>query len=275
MHQPLGFGLEFNSGCGVLGSAVPYAGPTGFGGGSVEWSTTMRKNTKKTTKAVPVPADYADAVAEAKAAGAAFKRWGRHEGEVTLKCAEATRTALRTGYLHTAEGDKPEGAVSRAEFARTHFDLANGSLVTFWITLAGCLSKGVDPTSTAWKVLSTGPKVARKGGVAEKVAEAQNSDDIDAIIRAEGIDPNNGEKIAGFTRPTRAPRVSKDPVADCAKAFDLLKAALPKVEKGDSPEYRDIRKRFSDLFVSQDKGRKSGRYAAGTTAKKATARKVA
>lgn len=215
--------------------------------------------------------DYKAAEKAALDAGSAFKAWTKGEESVTVQCVEAVRLALRTGLIHTGEGNAPEGTYSRAAYARHFFDLTNGSLVTLWSTLAAALDKGVAVDSDLFRVLAFGPKVGRKGGMAEAIGKAKTAPQIAKAVKAAGFDPKTGEKAPGSARNVGGQGgtgAATDSLTACVEAVKAMRKHLPKV--ADEAEYLKVRKAMNDLFVSQDKGRKLGKYAVKATAPKAT-----
>lgn len=207
--------------------------------------------------------DYAEAEALAQAAGKEYRRLADEGAKNTLQCSQAVAVALRTGFIHTGEGKAPEGTHTRRSYAQKFFGVADGSLVTLWITGAHLLKIGVKPESVEWQVAMTGARIARRSGVRQALESARNITGVRKVIRDAGIDPRTGNKITGkrVARPnmgTDKGTDKGDPKKESANAVQVLRKMLPKV----SPEeYLALRKALTDVLASQDKARKVGPFA--------------
>lgn len=220
----------------------------------------MRNTSKKAAPARNKPAavDYAEALDMARKAGAKFRKHERDTLVVVTMAAEAVRVAVDSGYLHLdTKVAKPEGAVNRAQYAKTHFGLANGSLVTFWCTLADALRKGVTTDSALWRVLAGGRNpIGRRGGMADAIGKAADAAQVANAVRAAGFNPETGEKHADTTpRGTSQVAGAKSPEVLIAEAVKVLRANLPKLPKGASPEWLAVRKSILDMIGVQEKAR--------------------
>jgi hypothetical protein len=220
--------------------------------------------------------DYADAMRLQSQAAQSFKQYAAGEDAVVVKCSEAVREALRTGYLFTGtkQSEKPEGAVTSAEYAAA-FGLANGSLVTLWRTGAMALDRGIAPDSVEWHHLMAGRNpIGRKGGVADAVRTARSATGIKRAVKALGHDLTTGEVGPGKARGARPEGNDKaEDATPLELATTAAKVLQQVVSKLSDEDYATVRSHVLDTFARHDRTRAPKGVASPATVAKAVAAK--
>lgn len=202
----------------------------------------MSKNTAKRATVDYTSEEMRAARDLAVKTGRAYKAYvAKGDGSLLVSCVEATREAIRTGFL--ADGrdkDRAEQSVTGKVYAG-YFGLSSGTEITFWTTLARALDAGVTVGDDLWNTLATRPggRMAKRTEVAKVIADGGDLATIGAACET--------VKKAAATRAANRPASEKaekgdepvipttdDPVADALTLVSALSEACKRIPQDDA-----------------------------------------